>query len=381
MLDFLQKSQIEQLKDIEYSLINNTNDKTIRLLDSLNEVNSEQALEILNPILKNNNIEIFKVFFETFKNAIIEIYNINKGLMPLFDLSIYENNIEIFKVLYDCIEENEFYFKFYDVNINFLLNNFIEKGNNKIVEFLIKKTRNINQSSTIYSYSELVFSGDIPLHLACKLQNLKIVKLLIDNGADTNSLEEDGKTTLFNAIEAKKANKDIIRYLIKNGADIHKEDNSGISPLSFAESNKVSMVKVLTENMEIKLDESNDNLSFENNKKINDKILLQNKKINKLSDEIKLIKENNQNQQIEEFKNTIEKQSIEIKELQNKLLKKENETKNLIDSFNKKLEKLEKKITNQKVVKSKLPLNIVIKKDSIKKDDGVIVKRESFDGF
>ena len=35
----------------------------------------------------------------------------------------------------------------------------------------------------------------------------------------------------------------------------------------------------------------------------------------------------------------------------------------------------------QKVVKTQIPINIPTEKQSIKKDDGVIVKRESFDDF
>jgi hypothetical protein len=33
------------------------------------------------------------------------------------------------------------------------------------------------------------------------------------------------------------------------------------------------------------------------------------------------------------------------------------------------------------MVKTKIPLNIATEKQSVKKDDGVIVKRESFDDF
>jgi len=45
------------------------------------------------------------------------------------------------------------------------------------------------------------------------------------------------------------------------------------------------------------------------------------------------------------------------------------------------MNKLEEKIAKQKVVKTQIPLNIPTEKQSIKKDDGVIVKRESFDDF
>ncbi len=43
--------------------------------------------------------------------------------------------------------------------------------------------------------------------------------------------------------------------------------------------------------------------------------------------------------------------------------------------------KLEKKFNKQKISKTKIPLDIHVKNKSIKKDDGVIVRRESFDEF
>lgn len=46
-----------------------------------------------------------------------------------------------------------------------------------------------------------------------------------------------------------------------------------------------------------------------------------------------------------------------------------------------KINKLEQKFDKQKVVKTKVSLNVPTEKQSIKKDDGVIVKRESFDDF
>lgn len=81
------------------------------------------------------------------------------------------------------------------------------------------------------------------------------------------------------------------------------------------------------------------------------------------------------------FQSTLTYQSEKIIELQNQLIKKEKNTKSLVDSFMSKINKLEEKIAKQKVVKTKIPLNIPTEKQSIKKDDGVIVKRESFDDF
>ena len=311
------------------------------------------------------------------------------------DASVKIADIEIVKLLVK-----------YNADVNILLNKFIDAGHDLIVKYLIEESKDINKLGLKFTplykavlsmnmeVIELILrkganpnisnendSKNVPLHLACKKQNLKVIKLLIEHRADANYKDYNGRTSLFNAIEATNANKEIIRFLIANGADIHKEDNSGISPLSFAESNKVSLVKVLTENKSPN--------SVDNDKNFVDKIVLQNKMINKLKDEIKTIKNSGTNNQAVEnykvqignLKETILSQSNEIKELQNKLIIKEQDTKELINNFMFTMNKLEEKIAKQKVVKTQIPLNIPTEKQSIKKDDGVIVKRDSFDDF
>jgi len=118
----------------------------------------------------------------------------------------------------------------------------------------------------------------------------------------------------------------------------------------------------------------------------------QNKFIKSINSEIEHlkteVKNSIDNKQIEElklqakvFQSTLTYQSDKIIELQNQLIMKEQKTKTLVDSFMSKINKLEEKIAKQKVVKTQIPLNIPTEKQSIKKDDGVIVKRESFDDF
>lgn len=174
-------------------------------------------------------------------------------------------------------------------------------------------------------------------------------------------------------------------------------------------------------------------------KKFESKYNIQNKFIRSISDEIERLSAEIPNgakdKQIEElklqaqaFQNTLTSQSDKIIELQNKLIKKEQDTKDLVDSLVSKIEshenkydtqnkfiksisseiehlkaevknslknnqieelalqvkvfqKLEEKIDKQKVVTTKAPINIPTEKQSIKKDDGVIVKRDSFDDF
>jgi len=297
--------------------------------------------------------------------------NANPNFFNSLTLACMKQNLKMLKLLIEHKADVDFI----GSNGNTPLYFAVSYDNFEMSELLLKNNANPNVNSI--------------LHKACEKQNLKMVKLLTEYKADVNFADNNGRTPLFTAIEAKKANKEIIRFLIANGADIHKEDKNGISALSFAESNKVSLVKVLTEHEEVKLSENQDPSIVTNYQKLLDKIVLQNKVINKLKDEVQAIKKSDTDNQIvedyklqiDDFKETILSQSNEIKELQNKLIIKEQDTKELMNNFMFTMNKLEEKIAKQKVVKTKIPLNIPTEKQSIKKDDGVIVKRESFDDF
>lgn len=253
----------------------------------------------------------------------------------------------------------------------------ISEENTNITQKLLVKGSNPNyiQSKNYYGYKKL-----IPLKLACGKQNFKIIKLLIENGADVNLTNEEGQTALFDAIEAKKANKDIIKYLLDYGANIYQEDDKGISPLSFAESNKKSLVNCLLEkkrneeNTINELEEKNNRIAKLENKinELNSKSLrgLNLDEINQLKNDLieknKLIKQLERKN--EKYKRTIE---LEFKVLEESLMKKNNE----IEILNLKIEKI-KADTEYKINKEN-PQKI---KD-MQNNNGIIVRRDSFDDF
>ena len=227
--------------------------------------------------------------------------------------------------------------------------------------------------------------GYPPLKLACQKQDYKLIKLLVNHGADVNAVDSyNGQSALFDAIEAKKANIDIIKFLLDNGADINQEDNKGITPLSFAQSNKKSLVKILTTVEEKKITKKQTPDRTMEYQELSKKITAQNRVINNLKKEIESLKENsNQKDFINELENQIEIQAKKIYTLENERLEKELETQKIITELLTKMETLEKNISKRSRVKksSSIPTNIKIEHQSLKKDDGIIVRRDSFDDF
>ena len=92
------------------------------------------------------------------------------------------------------------------------------------VEYLIKKGVDVNQKNII---------GVSPLCTAIMLEHSEIVRLLIENGANVNSIYGDDRwTALQNA--ANKGRPDLVKLLVENGADVDARNNYGQSALHLA---------------------------------------------------------------------------------------------------------------------------------------------------
>jgi len=93
----------------------------------------------------------------------------------------------------------------YAETINQLLISACEKGNLKVIKFLIEEGANVN----VERRRALIIS--------VRLGNLKIVKYLVKNGADFHA---DNEKALITAI--KENHLEIVKYLIDQGANFKK---------------------------------------------------------------------------------------------------------------------------------------------------------------
>ena len=61
-----------------------------------------------------------------------------------------------------------------------------------------------------------------PIHAACMVGNIRMLKTLIDRGADVNDVIEEAGTCPLSECQ----DPDCIRLLLENGADMHYEGHS-----------------------------------------------------------------------------------------------------------------------------------------------------------
>jgi hypothetical protein len=76
--------------------------------------------------------------------------------------------------------------------------------------------------------------------------DIKKVTLLLENGADVNTKDNDGWTPLMHAAE--KGHKEVVELLIEKGADVNTKDNDGWTPLMYAsKNNDLEIIRLLLE--------------------------------------------------------------------------------------------------------------------------------------
>jgi ankyrin repeat protein len=89
-----------------------------------------------------------------------------------------------------------------------------------LVEFLIKKSAEINVKDS---------TGAAPIIYA---NTTSIIDIMLENGADIDSTDEDGDTPLLSKVFG--SHKEIVEHLLARGADVNKSNKYGQTPLHWA---------------------------------------------------------------------------------------------------------------------------------------------------
>ena len=209
---------------LDYAIMNNrirSNQlEIIEILLKFVEINEN----LLSKVIKSNDIEIMKLFVEADTKLIFRSYNV------LYN-AIISGNYELVQSLIQ-IGAN--------VNANILLNlpgsfkrtplmNACSKATPthfRILKLLINSGADVNAASEDGEGSALLW--------ACENSTLNSVKLLVSSGADINAVCDEGESCLHRCARNRKLAKYIAPYLLSKGANINAIDLQGRTVLDTA---------------------------------------------------------------------------------------------------------------------------------------------------
>lgn len=109
--------------------------------------------------------------------------------------------------------------------------------------FVLLLENDIDISDNVFS-EDTMLKKYTPLTLSARFNNIKSMKLLLDNGVDIDGATKSGKTVLMEALEQN--NKEMISFLLKNDSDKNMVQNNSKSVYAYAlESADLSTIKIL----------------------------------------------------------------------------------------------------------------------------------------
>ena len=74
--------------------------------------------------------------------------------------------------------------------------------------------------------------GESPLHWMAILGDPAGIRLLIEAGANIDTVDDEGNTPLHSAVTARQA--DAVEFLIQRGAEVNRRNRAGFTPLELA---------------------------------------------------------------------------------------------------------------------------------------------------
>jgi ankyrin repeat protein len=119
---------------------------------------------------------------------------------------------------------------------------FLLSNNIQAIRLAIANGSNVNKASKL-SQPDI-----IPLCFACKNQNIELIQILLDSGADINIVDDEQLGTTPLIIACQQGNTDIVRLLLDSGANINLDCELGFTPLTNACAyEQIEIVRLLVE--------------------------------------------------------------------------------------------------------------------------------------
>ena len=213
------KNQIENEKEKEKS----KNRRGTLSFFERKELERKKNVEQFQKVLKNKNFQIMvnKSDHIIVQKKLGKRYTLFKTILNYLE----SNNI----TLYELLRNNPFQSKPYELSNSY--------------DFLIAvKFKNYNYVAEALQYSKkYLFSfdyyGQTAYHWAAKLNDLKMLKLLIDYGLYHNQKDFKGRTPLY--LAAFYNHKEICNYLLINNGNIFLKDKNGLSPADVADNQEL----------------------------------------------------------------------------------------------------------------------------------------------
>ena len=163
-----------------------------------------------------------------------EYYNFlmkeNDENLTIFDLSAQKGNKEIIKFIYEQISGVESQTIKINKNKNNIFHNAAKKNQCFPIIYFFEKLQKLNPKTLVLNISNEL--GVTPLHYACYYGNKKAMDLLLDLGANIDSVDNDNLTPLHYAV--KSGNERIIKKLLVRGANKFIINKDGLSPYDMA---------------------------------------------------------------------------------------------------------------------------------------------------
>ncbi len=218
-------------------------------------LNIDYTEELLEAIKSNDNKKAKKILDKYCNNINFNLYINDDYDLTLYDMAILWERKEIYDMLIKKCNKKLTKFNYEQCAERYkaAFRNAIDWDNFHMCELLLKYGRNHTSNYNINT-EKINTLGDTLLHRAVRSGNIKIVELLLKNGADVNATDIDGYTPLHTVfyidcerLPCKDKEKNdlllnLCKLLIDNGADVNATDKNGKKPLDLARTDEIKQL-------------------------------------------------------------------------------------------------------------------------------------------